>query len=360
VIGTALAAGLGARRDIEPGVVLAMALGAAVTFLATALATKVVTGTESLTFYHHAVVALATCIAVAAIAGAPLAASLDLAAIGLGVFLAFGRVGCLVVGCCHGRPWSRGVRYGLEHAAEGFPGYLVGVRLVPVQAVEATGVGVIVVAASVAWLGGSGPGVVLAGLVVAYAGLRFVLEFARGDADRRYLLGFSEAQWSSLAVCGLVVVLEVAGVLPWQPGALVVMGGIATAMIVVPAIRRRRLVRADLLCHPRHVRELALAADHALVLSETGGPAPSPAPLPVNHLPIGGTSLGLLVSAGIVDSEHGPAVHYAFSHRTGGLSRPEVERVAQLLLRLRHHEGLCRVVAGDHGVTHLIVAPSGR
>jgi hypothetical protein len=112
--------------------------------------------------------------------------------------------------------------------------------------------------------------------------------------------------------------------------------------------------------HPRHVRELALAADHALVLSETGGPARSAAPLPVNHLPIGGTSLGLLVSAGIVDSEHGPAAHSAFSHRTGGLSRPEVERVAQLLLRLRHHEGLCRVVAGDRGVTHLIVAPGGR
>jgi hypothetical protein len=112
--------------------------------------------------------------------------------------------------------------------------------------------------------------------------------------------------------------------------------------------------------HPRHVRELALAADHApgaLGDRRAGAVGGS---VPVNHLPIGGTSLGLLVSAGIVDSEHGPAVHSAFSYRTGGLSRPEVERVAQLLLRLRHHEGLCRVVAGDHGVTHLIVAPGGR
>jgi prolipoprotein diacylglyceryltransferase len=357
--GTALAAWLGAQRDIGPGIVLAMAMAAAVTFLATALATKVVTGTESLTFYHHAMVALATCIAVAAFAGAPLASSLDLAAIGLGVFLACGRVGCLVVGCCHGRPWSRGVRYGLDHAAEGFPSYLVGVRLVPVQAAEAVGVAVVVAGASVAWLRGAEPGAVLAGLVVTYGGLRFVLEFARGDAERRYLLGFSEGQWTSLAVCGLVVGLEAAGVLPWQPGALAVLAGLASAMVVIPAIRRRRLVRADLLCHPRHVRELALAADHALVLTECGGPAPTPSALPVNHLPIGGTSLGLLVSAGIVDSEHGPAVLYAFSHRTGGLSRPEVERVAQLLLRLRHHEGLCRLVAGDHGVSHLIVAPGG-
>ena len=360
VLGTALAAGLGAQRDIGSGLVLAMAGATAATFVVLAMATKVVTGTESLTFYHHAAVALVTCAVVAALAGAPVRSALDLAAIGLGAFLACGRIGCLLVGCCHGRPWSRGVRYGLDHAAEGFPGYLVGVRLVPVQAIEAAGVALAVVVASIAWLDGVGPGAVVGGLVVVYAGLRFVLEFARGDADRRYLFGFSEGQWSSLLVSAVVAGLGALGVLPWQPAVLAVAMAIALAMLLVPAIRRRRLVRADLLCHPRHVRELALAADHALVLSHTGGPAPSPSALPVNHLPIGGTSLGLLVSAGVVDSEHGPAVHYAFSHRTGGLSRPEVERIAALLLRLRHHEGLCRLVVGDHGVTHLIVAPDGR
>ncbi len=337
-----------------------MAAAVAAAFLVLAMATKVVTGTESLTFYHHAALALATSAAVAAIAGASVLRALDLAAIGLAAFLACGRIGCLRVGCCHGRPWSHGVRYGLDHATEGFPGYLVGVRLVPVPAIESVGVAVAVAVGSGAWLRGAEPGAIFAGLVVAYAGLRFALEFARGDADRRYLLGFSEGQWSSLVVSAVVVGCGRIGVLPWQPAAVIVPVTIGLAMLLVPAIRRRRLVRADLLCHPRHVRELALAADHALVLSETGGPPPSAADVPVNHLPIGGTSLGLLVSAGVVDTEHGPAVHYAFSHRTGGLSRPEVERLAELLLRLRHHEGLCRLVAGDHGVTHLIVAPGGR
>jgi hypothetical protein len=360
VLGTALAAALGAQRPFGAWLVLAMAAAVATTFLIVAMATKVVTGTESLTFYHHAVVALATGAVVAAVAGAPVLRALDLAAIGLGAFLACGRIGCLMVGCCHGRPWTRGVRYGLDHAAEGFPGYLVGVRLVPVQAIESAAVAVLVAVASVAWLRGAAPGSVVAGMVLGYAGLRFVLEFARGDAERRYLLGFSEGQWSSLVVSALIAGLGAVGVLPWQPAAVAVLAGICLAMVLVPAIRRRRLVRADLLCHPRHIRELALAADHALVLSETGGPAPSPAAPPVNQLPIGGTSLGLLVSAGVVDSEHGPAVHYAFSHCTGGLSRPEVERIATLLLRLRHAEGLCRLVAGDHGVTHLIVAPGGR
>ena len=338
---------------------LTMAGTTAATFVMLGLATKVVTGAESLTFYHHAVVALATCAVVAAIAGAPVRGALDLAAIGLAAFLACGRIGCLLVGVAtDGR--------GRTACATGS---IMRRRASPATS---SACGCSRCRRSRRWVSwspspwpasvavGRPPGAVVGGLVVAYAGLRFVLEFARGDAERRYLLGFSEGQWSSLVVSAVVVGLAALGILPWQPAIVAVPLTIAAAMLLVPAIRRRRLVRADLLCHPRHVRELALAADHALVLSETGGQAPSPAAVPVNHLPIGGTSLGLLVSAGVVDSEHGPAVHYTFSHRTGGLSRPEVERIAALLLRLRHHEGLCRLVAGDHGVTHLIVAPGGR
>src|SRR4029078_7444481 len=130
------------------GLVLAMAAATAVTFFVLAMATKVVTGAESLTFYHHAALALAKGAAVATIGGAPVRSALDLAAIGLGAFLACGRIGCLLVGCCLARPSSRGVRYVLEHAAEGFPGYLVGVRLVPVQAIEAAGVALAVIVAS--------------------------------------------------------------------------------------------------------------------------------------------------------------------------------------------------------------------
>jgi prolipoprotein diacylglyceryltransferase len=227
VLGTALAAALGAQRSFGAGLVLAMAAAVAATFLLVAMATKVVTGTESLTFYHHAAVALATAAVVAALAGASVRSALDLAAIGLGTFLACGRIGCLVVGCCHGRPWTRGVRYSLDHAAEGFPGYLVGVRLVPVQAIESAAVAVVVAVASAAWLRGAAPGSVIAGTVLSYAGLRFVLEFARGDAERRYLLGFSEGQWSSLVVSTLIIGLGAVGVLPWQPAAVAVVAGIA-------------------------------------------------------------------------------------------------------------------------------------
>src|SRR5207253_2733687 len=115
-------------------------------------------------------------------------------------FLAFGRVGCTMVGCCHGRPGRIGLCYREEHADEGFPRYLVGVRLVPVQALESLGVAAIVGVGVALVVAGSTSGTALAWYAAAYAVLRFFLEFLRGDAGRRYSWGFSEAQWTSLGV----------------------------------------------------------------------------------------------------------------------------------------------------------------
>ena len=355
--GVSLACWLAAQRGLSVVTVTAMGVGAVAGFFVLAMATKVVTGEESLTFFHHALVAMAVCAVVVAVRGEPVMAYLDLAAIGLGTFLAFGRIGCLLVGCCHGRPWNRGVRYGPEHAAEGFPGYLVGVRLFPLPAVEAAGVLVAVVAFAAVWLAGAEPGDVLGGLVVSYACGRFLLEFGRGDADRRYALGFSEGQWSALAVVAVVAGAAAAGTVAWRPAHLAALAGLGTAFVGVAATRRRRSVRLDQLSHPAHVRELALAAGTSLALWQNGRRTAGAVELPVNQVPIGGTSLGILVSAGVVDSEHGPAVHYAFSHCSGDLAPAAVDRVAALLLRLRHDEGICRLVAGGHGVTHLFVVP---
>jgi Prolipoprotein diacylglyceryl transferase len=355
VVGVALVCALAPQRGLSVAVVVGMALASAAGFFTLAMGTKVVTGEESLTFYHHAVMTLGASTVAAWIAGAPVVASLDLAALGLGTFLAFGRVGCLIVGCCHGRPWSRGVRYGPEHAAEGFPAYLVGVRLFPLAAVEAAGVALAVAVFSAIWLAGAAPGTVLAGLAITYACGRFVLEFARGDADRRYVAGFSEAQWSSLAVTAFIAIAAAAGGIPSNRVLLVAPVVLTAAMIAVAVARHRRPVRHDRLTHPQHVRELAVAAEHALQVWQTGGPPPGTSDLPVNHVPIGGTSLGLLVSAGVVDSDHGPAVHYAVSHSTGHLEPSAAERIVQLLLRLRHDDGTCLVVPGGHGVTHLLV-----
>jgi hypothetical protein len=212
----ALALSLTAARGRSLLVMLAVVATAVATFLALAMLTKVITGRETLTYYHHQVAVLATATLLLAVAGQPILPYLDQTILGVGLFLAGGRIGCLLVGCCHGRPASWGVRYGEAHAAAGFPVYLVGVRLLPVQVAESLWVLAVVAAGTALMLAGAAPGVALAWYISAYAVGRFFLELARGDAGRVYLLGFSEAQWTSLAMPAAVLAGTAAGMLPLQ------------------------------------------------------------------------------------------------------------------------------------------------
>ena len=123
---------------------------------------------------------------------------MDVTILGVGTFLAFGRIGCLMVGCCHGRPCHWGIRYRQEHAEEGFAHYLVGVRLFPIQAVESLFVFAVVMIGAVAVLRGRPSGTAFALYTIGYGFVRFCLEFFRGDTDRPYTLGFSQGQWLSL------------------------------------------------------------------------------------------------------------------------------------------------------------------
>jgi phosphatidylglycerol:prolipoprotein diacylglycerol transferase len=100
----------------------------------------------------------------------------------------FGRIGCLTYGCCFGlpteRPWA--VHYPVEHFTQG-----VGVH--PTQVYEA-GVNLLLYAA-LAWQyrRKTFDGQVFASYLIAYAGLRFLLEFFRGDYEVRHLGGWATA-----------------------------------------------------------------------------------------------------------------------------------------------------------------------
>ena len=123
------------------------------------MATKIVTGRESLVYYHHEVAILSVSAGLLTSVGLPVLPYLDVTALGLGVFLVCGRCGCLMVGCCHGKPFRWGLRYSEAHAREGFPAACyVGARLFPVQALEALVVGTIVSACAIAVLRGAAPG----------------------------------------------------------------------------------------------------------------------------------------------------------------------------------------------------------
>lgn len=132
---------------------------------------------------------------------------------------AFGRVGCTMAGCCYGIE-TDGIISIVYHNSRYAP---VGVRLFPVQLVEAAGDIVIFVIlvyiilrnsnVKNAALGYQKPGshrgfsgrIVLYIYLLMYAVLRFVLEFLRGDAVRGHWLFFSTSQWICIFVLMYVI-----------------------------------------------------------------------------------------------------------------------------------------------------------
>jgi prolipoprotein diacylglyceryltransferase len=219
--GFALAVALGVALTYASGLSLAvtglLAVVCATTFVVHTLARKVATGEERLVYYHHEIACVATSALALWLLGEPMLAYLDIAIIGIGVCLAAGRLGCFAVGCCHGRPSALGVRYGGDHVAEGLAPAAVGIRLFPVQLVEAAAAAGIVAACSAMVLAGATAGSAFAFYIVVYGGVRFALEFGRGDAGRGDLAGMTQPQWLSLASGVVLIALGAGGAAPVGP-----------------------------------------------------------------------------------------------------------------------------------------------
>jgi Prolipoprotein diacylglyceryl transferase len=332
--GLAAAAALSLALVVHSGgsalVMAAVIVLACLVFLALAMAQKVVTGTERLVYYHHEIaVLLAAAGLVAALDEAPLP-YLDATAAGLGAFLAAGRCGCTLAGCCHGRPSRAGLRYGPRHVAEGFPAELQGVTLVPLQLVEAACAAALAALCAGLVLGDAAPGTALAAYVGLYAVARFGLEFARGDDVRPVVAGFSAAQWTSLAVLVATTGLASGGVLPGGglDGVATVLVG-ATMTLVALARRDAPLFSAA------HVRELAgaLAAE---------GPQR--------------TSLGISVSR----EETGGRRHYALASERGRLRDGSAVRLGRLVARLERLAEPVDVLRGASGTVMVVEGRAGQ
>ena len=109
---------------------------------------------------------------------------------------AVGRVGCFCAGCCYGRPAPPPWGVVFPHAI----GAPAGAALLPVQLWEAGAE--LVIFAFLLWYAprAARPAHVLRAYVLAYAPVRFLLEFARGDPARGFLGPLSTSQWLSLAL----------------------------------------------------------------------------------------------------------------------------------------------------------------
>lgn len=323
-----------------------------VTFHSVVMATKIFTGEEQIIYYHHEIAVVAMLAVFLRLIHQPVLRYLDVVILGIGLFLACGRVGCLMVGCCHGRPAGRGIRYNLKHAKAGFPDHLVGVRLFPVQAVESLFVLVMVLMGIVLLLHDSLPGEVLEWYTVVYGLGRFGLEFLRGDLDRPYYWGFSQAQWISSILMASLLWAEFQGALPFHPWHAVACAALFSTVLLVAISRRVRKVPEHLLLRPQHVGEIAEAIEFAISSGETR--------TSINchqgqQIPVGCTSLGILVSGSKIELRSGHFCQYTISSKDGTMTADVAQAIASLICRLRHPACNLNLVRGNGGTFHLVV-----
>ncbi|MGH9371105.1 MAG: prolipoprotein diacylglyceryl transferase family protein, partial [Vicinamibacterales bacterium] len=289
------------RLGLSPLVLVGVTAIAVATFFVVIIVTKIVTGEEVIIYYHHELAVLAATSSFVWSTGQPVFPYLSITLLGIGLFLAFGRVGCFLVGCCHGRPSRWGVRYRSEHAAAGFPSCYVGVRLIPVQLIEAALVFTTVMAGSVQLFLGQSPGWILTWYTILYGWGRFCLEFLRGDGDRPYYLGFSQAQWISAVLIGSLPWIASHGALPsaaWQMWAA---AALPSTMLVIGILRLVRRSSLHTLLDAVHVQEICAALRE--VVHEWRPP--------VISTDVARTSLGVQLSGGVLRRPGWRFFHYA-------------------------------------------------
>lgn len=94
---------------------------------------------------------------------------------------AFGRVGCLLAGCCHGRPTHAAWGLVFTDPSCGVPVAWRGVPLYPTQPMESLGDLVIFAFLHRIFMREQRPGLATAVYFASYGTLRFLVEFLRGD-----------------------------------------------------------------------------------------------------------------------------------------------------------------------------------
>ena len=338
------------RTGLAEWAVLSLAAFGAMTFLALAMFVKVVTGVERLVYYHHEIAVVAASALLLRLLRLPLPPYLDIAVLGLGLFLGCGRIGCFMVGCCHGRPHRWGVRYTAGHARAGFSECYVGVRLLPLQALESLWVLVVTsIGIALVWRGAR-PGAAFGWYVAAYSLGRFAFEFLRGDADRPYAWGFSEAQWTSLILVSGVALAEAWAHAPYSRWHAAAGAGLVVAMTGVSLVRRFRVTRTDRLLHPRHLQEVA-------ELVRAIGTAELPAN-PAVH--VRRTSLGIQISGSSRQELDSRVRHYALSGLDDALLEGSALVLAALIARLDRAGGKPdELIRSNRGVFHFAIREVG-
>jgi Prolipoprotein diacylglyceryl transferase len=284
----------------------------------------------------------------------PVPASLGVVAVGLGVAQVFARTGCLLAGCCHGRPNRCGIRYSAKSSAVGVPASLRDARLFPIQVLEALWLALIVVPGSVLLLSGQSPslGDAVVWYVISYAAARFVFELARADAGRRYFRGVSEPQWTALGLSFVAVTMILGGVLQttrWIECGSVVTAGIL--LIATIALTRRKPLDRDLLSG-WHIQQVADAVKWVSLQS-------SQMLLPGSEMPsmqhAGRTSLGFRIVTEHTDRKRVGYARYTLSHISAPITLWNARALAALVCALTAPDSRYELVRARDGEYDLVI-----
>lgn len=274
VLATGVAMGLTLAKGLSAGVMVGLLLLSLLVSVVHIVTTTLVTGRDSLVFLRYFLSIMAVSAIFLRILDQPVLPYLENLMLGIGAMQGSGRIGCLRVGCCYGKPARFGIRYTSLHARAGFPENLVGVRLLPVQLIESAWVLISTTVGIVLALRAPAAGLGLASYIVLFSAGRCCIELYRGDRARPYLAHFSEAQWLSMLMIAGVIAAGFAGLVPLQPWHLAISVGLYAVMLLTwwnrktPAQRLRRAATvhaiANALAVMKKGRIQKLAGSHAV------------------------------------------------------------------------------------------------
>jgi prolipoprotein diacylglyceryltransferase len=342
IVGSVLGACIAYVLQLSVATVLLLSVTGAAVFFALAIGAKVITGEETIVYYHHEIAILIMCAIVLGVMHEPVLAYLDITILGVATFLAFGRIGCFSVGCCHGKPARKGVCYGHDHVAAGFTFYYEDIPLFPIQLVESVFVFVVILAGTVLMLRHSTPGTVLILYTAVYGTFRFAVEFFRGDAERPYLKGLSEAQWTTLLLIAVSLVFSFTGLVPfyvWHIGFSLLLF-IAGIIVVARSSPERDMI------NPVHIRQIAAALN-----SNDDHTSPA-SPTKVNLFQ---TGLGLEFSKGQVVEGDSLIKHYTVSCPAPSLLNEEsVKKIAIVIQQLQKHQSAFEIRKKQNAIFHIL------
>lgn len=306
-------------RSLTVGII--MVLTGMVLFFAVTILIVIVTGQERYEYLNFKFAIPPAVVLVLSALNEPILPYLDIFMVGVATLLGFMKTGCLMAGCCHGRPAPWGVMYGQDHIRVGFTDDLAFIRLIPIQGMEALIAFTLALSGGLIIILGLPAGTFTSWYVIIYAVQRLFNEFIRGDDVHLYLAGFSRAQWACLVLILLITVLEIAQILPFSVFNLIL--GILTISFLV--YRWLKYHGVNPLLRPHHIREIAR------IVHRFNTPFSN-----ADEIKVDTTSLGISLSHSIEHVTSGQIIHHITLSRHGStLSLHDIEQLADLIALLR-------------------------